>query len=221
MTDEEEKALKEKVESLEGMIEKATSETEGLQSLVGKWSSEIGDIRKQVKASGQDDELTKKLSAMETEIESLKSASPPQGGQPNEQAAPSVKPSERKSPEEQAAELETSLNDEQRKAVEAMYAEEEDKSKWDDPKFRIAVFQKVTAEVKSVPDSPWRAQKTEQPKLTDYERTVKELFAKTRKKATNIPPGSGGVGYRGPSEQAEEKKYTGGSVSSFLKGQPG
>jgi DNA repair exonuclease SbcCD ATPase subunit len=218
MTDEEAAALAEQVKSLQKKVDEATSETKGIQSLIGKWSTEIGKLRDQAN-SEDNEELKSKLDAMEVELKEMKkSATPPQGGQPSGEGGDSSGQSVRRPPAELADELELSLNEDQRKLVEQAYAQLEDKSQWDDPKYRVAVYEEVKAEVKSVPDSPWRAQRKEPVKADNLRRVVKDLIAETRKKAANVPPGSGGVGYDRGTVKQNERTYTGtGSLGKFLK----
>lgn len=203
--------LAEQVKSLQKKVDDTTKETEGLQSLAGKWSGEVGEIRKQLAGAGGNDELKTKLDALESELKEIKSA--PKGGQPE---AEPEKPSERKSPEEVADELELSLNDSQRKLVEQIYNDLPDKSSWDDAKFRVAAYEKAKS-VDSVPEGPWRAKKKEQPKPDDMKRLVDKLFDNARKK-TRPPPGSGGVGAYGDVEAERPNKYDGRSnLAGFLK----
>jgi len=195
------------VKSLQAKLEKTTKETEGLQSLAGKWSGEVGEIREKLKAAGGDESIKQKLDALESELKQLK-AQPPQGG-----------PSERKTPEEKAAELELGLTEDQRKLVEEAYENLADKTQWDDPKFRLAVFEEAQSQVQSVPKGPWRAQKVEQPKVDDLKRVVKGLFSNARKRAASVPSGSGGVGFRGSSNEDGESRHWDGrtSFSEHLK----
>ena len=155
--------LAEQVKSLQEKVDDSTKETAGLQSLIGKWSGEVGKIRESLAGAGGDEELKSKLDKLETELKEMK-AQPPQGGQPEGgRPQPTEQPSERRTPEELADELEVSLNDDQKKVVEQMYNDLQDKSKWDDPKFRVAVYQEAKSQ-QSVPNGPWRAKKKEQPK---------------------------------------------------------
>jgi hypothetical protein len=210
--------LAEQVKSLQAKLEKTTKETEGLQSLAGKWSGEVGEIREKLKAAGGDESIKQKLDALESELKQLK-AQPPQGGQPNGTVAEPPKPSERKTPEEKAAELELGLTEDQRKLVEEAYENLDDKTQWDDPKFRLAVFEEAQSQVQSVPKGPWRAQKVEQPKVDDLKRVVKGLFSNARKRAASVPSGSGGVGFRGSSNEDGESRHWDGrtSFSEHLK----
>lgn len=213
--------LSSQVKSLQEKIDDTAKENEGLQSLIGKWSGEIGDIRKELAGAGGDEDLKKKLDTIELELKEMK-AQPPQGGQPNGGAPkPPAEPSERKSPEELADELELSLDDEQKKLVEQAWNDLEDKSKWDDPKFRVAVYQEAKSH-QSVPNGPWRAQKKEQPKPDDMKRLVKGLFENARKKIANVPPGSGGVGSYGDTDKNDRQPRFNGrdNLSSFLKSDP-
>lgn len=218
MTEVEE--LAKQVKSLQEKIDDTAKENQGLQSLIGKWSGEIGEIRKELASAGGDEDLKKKLDTIESELKEMK-AQPPKGGQPNGgEQKPPVEPSDKRTPDEIADELEVSLDDDQRKEVEKVYEALEDKSKWDDPKFRVAVYQEAKSQ-QSVPNGPWRAKKKEQPKKDDVDRLIKGLFNNARKKLANVPPGSGGVGaYEGSTNDGSRKRFGGETLSDFLKQDP-
>jgi predicted nucleic acid-binding Zn-ribbon protein len=144
-------------ETKKALDEKA-KELEGLQSLKGKWSNEVGDLRKKVEDfEGREKSLNDKLESAVKELDALKAA---KATTREDNHSSSQKPSVT----DQAATLESSLTEDERKKVEEFVKAldpEKRKSFVEDDAVRVAVFEEVKAGKPATedPDSIWKVKK--------------------------------------------------------------
>lgn len=186
MTTEE---LQAKVAEMQNQLNEKVKELDGLQSLKGKWSNEVGDVRKEIETlKGELKTLTADRDAVKQELETLKSKSV--AGKDN--SPPVAKTSDK----DLADKLESELTEAEKKDVEELWKklpETEKKAFVSDDTFRVAVLKQAKAsEGKVNPDSPWRVKP--KPSSEDLEAKVKDLFKKHRAGVTLIDERGGGYG---------------------------
>jgi chromosome segregation ATPase len=197
--------LQEKFEALEKAHTDKTKELDGLQSLKGKWSNEVGEVRKQIEdLTAREKVVAEKLEAATKELESLKSK--PAGKTENPPPAPKL------SDKELADKLESDLTDAEKKDVEGLYnklPDSEKKAFVEDDTFRVAVLKQAkTGSGQVNPNSPWRVVKPAPPPSSEeLENRVKELFKKHRAGDTLIEQRGGGYGERKVSQDSKPKKF--------------
>jgi hypothetical protein len=180
------KDLEAKVSAANAESDKQRGIAENAEKLVQKWSAEVGELRKQAKESG--DKLAEALAKI-SDLEQKISGSTTPGKKTKEEQQPT------------AEEIEKSLEEPQRKAVEAVYAQlkAEDKSRYhSDEQFRLAVLKEAQQRVQVVPESPWKKPDAGKKKDTpDADGVmVGALFDKVLKGARFTPPGGNGTAHR-------------------------
>ena len=176
------------LEEVEALLEKVTkemadknTELNGLQTLKGKWSEEMGDVRKvkeefESKLNG----LEESRDAFKAEIEALKKV-------PVKKDEENPPPPSKESVKEQADKLESELTDDEKKLVETILkgaSDEDQKSFASNDTYRVAVMKEAKAgNGKEDPKSIWRVSK---PKSSsdDLDGRIQELFKKHRGERT-------------------------------------
>jgi len=194
--------LQANVEELTKRLDDKAKELDGLQSLKGKWSNEVGDVRKEMDVlKGELKSLTVDRDAVKQELEALKSK--PDTGKVN--SPPEAKVSDK----ELADKLETGLTEAEKKEVEELWKKlpDDDKKAFvENDAFRVAVLKQAKAKDGKVnPDSPWRVQP--KPPSGDLESKVKELFKKHRSGVTLIDERGGGFGTARQSKEFTPTKF--------------
>lgn len=189
---EELTALQSKVDSLESKLADKEKELDGLQSLKGKWSNEVGDVRKKTEDLTSTiaelktalDEVKGDRDSLKSELDALKTRKASEDNQP---------PEPKLSAKEEADSLESSLTDEQKKMVEEVLKDEGgdaiEKFSSDD-KFRVAVLKQATAgSGDGGPSSLWRVKP--KPSSDDLVKKVEQMFNKHKGKDTAQPTDRG------------------------------
>jgi hypothetical protein len=150
--------LKSEQSELKKVVDEKTKELEGLQSLKGKWSNEVGDLRKKVEDfEGREKSLNDKLESAVKELDALKTG---KATKREDNHSSSQKPSAT----DQAETLELSLTEDERKKVEEFVKAldpEKRESFLKDDTVRVAVFEEVKAGKPATddPDSIWKVRK--------------------------------------------------------------
>ncbi len=169
-------------------------EIDGIQSLKGKWSGEVGEVREQLKelVSLKDAAkiLTESLDAVKKELDALKSNGPTKR---EEQPPPAPKTSDK----EQADKLESELTDAEKKEVEGFLENltADDKKRFvSDDAFRVAVLEQAKTG-KVAPDSIWRVTKKKDSR-EDLKSVVADLFKKHKSGNLVIDERGGGYGIK-------------------------
>ena len=151
---------------------KIAEEAEGV---LQKWANEIGEVRK------ERDALVKERDEFKAIIAELKGKGTLAAGGKTET-----------SPEE----VEKTLGEEQRKAVEDVFAQfsPEEKVKFhEDPEFRKQVLETAHSSIKSVPASPWTTPTASAKKRPDATaKRIQELFNKAKQRSQAQPAGPQG-----------------------------
>lgn len=193
-------------ESLKGDIEKQKGIVENAEKKFKEHANELGELRKQKKAA---DDAVATLTSERDELKS-KLEEGPEGRR---------KKAEEKTTES-AEEIEKSMDDSQRKAVEAVYAQmsTEDKARFhEDERFRVDVLNEARKRFVTVPRDPWK--KPERQKKPDANSSIAEMFDRALKRERFVPPGGPGSATRlgSGAKSAEERPVLHGG-SDFLGG---
>lgn len=190
------KDLEAKVTAANAEADKQRGIAENAEKLVQKWSAEVGELRKQAKESG--DKLAEALTKI-SELEQKISGSTTQGKKTKEEQQPT------------AEEIEKSLEEPQRKAVEAVYAQltAADKSRYhSDEQFRLTVLKEAQQRIQVVPESPWKkpdaGKKKDSPDADGV--MVGAIFDKVMKGARFTPPGGNGTAQRTGGDTKDKSK---------------
>jgi chromosome segregation ATPase len=194
--------LQASIEELNKKLEDKSKELDGIQSLKGKWSNEVGDVRKEMDVlKGELKSLTEDRDAVKKELEALKSKA--DSGKVN------LPPVARVSDKELADKLETELTDAEKVEVEELWKKLPDSDKKafvENDAFRVAVLKQAKAiDGKVNPDSPWRVKP--KPSGDDLENKVKDLFKKHRAGVTLIDERGGGFGTPRPTKEFSQAKF--------------
>jgi len=201
--------LEELVEGLTKRLAEKEKEIDGIQSLKGKWSGEVGDMRKQVEELVGLKEtvttLTEDRDAVKKELEALKSKGPVQ----REENPP---PAPKTSDKELADKLESELTDAEKKEVEGFIGKltADDKKRFvSDDTFRVAVLEQAkTGDGKVDPDSIWRvAPKKPKSSGEDIKAMVADLFKKHKSGNLVIDERGGGYGQRREAKVEKPVKF--------------
>lgn len=190
--------LEVEVAAMQKRLTDKEKEIDGIQSLKGKWSGEVGEVREQLKelASLKDaaKTLTESLDAVKKELDALKS----KGTETREDK----KPTELElSDKELADKLESKLNDAQKKELDAFLDKltKEDQARFEsDDTYRVAVLEQATGNGEGSPDSKrWRiAAKKPKASGEDIKALVADLFKKHKSGNLVIDERGGGYGVK-------------------------
>jgi chromosome segregation ATPase len=203
------------IEELEALVDGLTKrltdkekEIDGIQALKGKWSGEVGDVRKQLEdLTGLKDTvktLTEDRDAVKKELEALKSK---ETVVEREDKTP---PASKVSDKELADKLESELTDAEKKEVEGFITNltADDKKRFvSDDTFRVAVLEQAkTGNGKVAPDSIWRVTKKKDSR-EDLKSVVADLFKKHKSGNLVIDERSGGYGQRREAKVEKPVKF--------------
>lgn len=195
--------LKKQNDALKGDVEKQKGIVENAEKKFKEHANELGELRKQKKASDES------VEALKRDIEELKRAGGGSGGQ-------GTKKDDEK--EATADEVEASLSAEQKKAVEAVYMQLTDEQKLkfhSDERYRKGFLLEAQSRLKSVPQDPWKKPaKKERAEDSD----VKTLFDRALKRERFVPPGGSGSAARSGGGSEEPKRISLHGGSDFLGG---
>lgn len=170
---------------------------ENLEKLMKRQGNELGELRKKVETMNQQD---KKV-------------------EPDKQEAPP------KQKEESVEEIEASLNDEQRKKADEVFAQLSDEEKVlvaGNPKYRKQIFDKVRQVVKAVPKSLFEKINASSDESDKIEQRIVSLFDTEHKRSRfipNSPARSGDVGGKPP--EARKIPHIGGGILEAAKSMRG
>jgi len=195
------KTIEELEELVEGLTKRLTDkekEIDGIQALKGKWSGEVGDVRKQLEELTELKDTVKTLTedrdSVKKELEALSSKEP--AVKREEQPPPVSKVSDK----ELADKLESELTDAEKKEVEGFIVNltPDDKKRFvSDDTFRVAVLEQAkTGNGKAAPDSIWRVTSKKKDSREDLKSVVADLFKKHKSGNLVIDERSGGYGQR-------------------------
>lgn len=185
------KELEGEVNQLKAEAEKQKGIAANAEKKFNEWSNEIGDLRKKSKAD--DDKISELLKQL---------------GEAGSEGAGKKKTEGGK--QETAEDIEASLGDEQKQAVEAAYkaAPDDVKLKYQkDEQFRAKFLAEARDRIQVIPESPWSKpdKKKAESKGGDVE-SIKSLFDKVIKHERHLPPGGSGTAQRGGGGQQEATK---------------